>query len=67
MGFKTQLGGFLTGNRSICGTIVTSGPMYLNNMKLVYEKYPDDLRNGNFNITVSLKLDTILTENVTLL
>ena len=62
MGFKIQLGGFLTGH---CNkTIVLAGPMYLNNMKLLYGKYPDDLSNGNFSIKVNLKFDPILTDNV---
>ena len=51
-GFKNKLGQFLTNN----GTLpCANGALYLNNMKLDYEKYPDDLKNGNFNITVGYK------------
>ena len=58
-GFKKQLGGFLTGrcldpSGQTKWTNVPGGPLYLNNMKLEYGTYPDDLHNGTFNIKVNL-------------
>ena len=68
MGFKLQLGGFLTGSCTDFSkpnnkTIVLAGPMYLNNMKLVYGE-KEDLRTGNFSIKVNALFDTMLIDNV---
>ena len=52
-GFKSQLGLFLTETKLVgCA----NGALFLNNMKLEYENYPDDLKNGKFNITVSRQI-----------
>ena len=51
-GFKSQLGIFLTDQRPKTNSCA-NGALFLNNMKLEYEIYPDDLKNGAFNITVS--------------
>jgi len=50
-GFKYKLGNFLasTSIKDSCA----NGALYLNNMKLEYENYPDDLKSGNFNISAT--------------